>query len=101
MPDYRSSAWRNALLDMVADLGAYYDGHPKIGSIIVAAGLDGETQIVKAQGADWLPVLSPQVWAKGVALGVGIFLHPMIQAGSVAVPRIVQGAAARIGGGTQ
>ena len=51
--------------------------------------------------AGWLPVLSVAVWSKGVALGVGIFLHPLIQAGSVAVPKIVQGAAAKIGGGTQ
>ncbi len=51
--------------------------------------------------AGWMPALSVQVWSKGTALGVGIFLHPLIQAGSVAVPGIVKGAAARIGGGTQ
>ena len=49
----------------------------------------------------WLPGLAPAVWSKGVALGVGIFLHPLIQAGSVAVPGIVKGAATRIGGGAQ
>lgn len=48
--------------------------------------------------AGWLPAVSPAVWSKGVALGVGIFLHPLIQAGSVAVPGIVKGAAARFGG---
>ncbi len=51
--------------------------------------------------AGWMPALSVAVWSKGAALGVAIFLHPMIQAGSAVVPRIVQGAAARIGGGTQ
>lgn len=51
--------------------------------------------------ADWLPAVSAAVWSKGCALAVGIFLHPLIQAGSVAVPGIVKGAAARIGGGTQ
>ena len=51
--------------------------------------------------ADWMPALSVAVWSKGTALGVGIFLHPLIQAGSIAVPGIVKGAASRIGGGTQ
>lgn len=51
--------------------------------------------------AGWLPAVSAAVWSKGSALGVGIFLHPLIQAGSVAVPGIVKGAAARIGGGAQ
>jgi hypothetical protein len=84
VPDYRSSAWRNALLDMVADLGAYYDGHPKIGSIIVAAGLDGETQIVKAQGADWLPVLNTQ--ASGTEYRFGQFLPTLMDAYRAAFP---------------
>jgi len=44
----------------------------------------------------WMPGLSSAVWSKAVALGVGIFLHPLIQAGSVAVPRIVGAAASRI-----
>ena len=51
--------------------------------------------------AGWLPAVSAAVWSKGSALGVGIFLHPLIQAGSVAVAGIVKGAAARIGGGAQ
>ena len=51
--------------------------------------------------AGWLPAVSAAVWSKGCALGVGIFLHPLIQAGSVAVPGIVKGAATRIGGGAQ
>lgn len=51
--------------------------------------------------AGWLPAVSAAVWSKGGALGVGIFLHPLIQAGSVAVPGIVKGAATRIGGGAQ
>lgn len=46
----------------------------------------------------WFPVLSQAVWSKGVALGVGIFLHPLIQAGSVAVPGLVKGVATRFGG---
>lgn len=39
--------------------------------------------------AGWLPGLSAVVWGKGVALTVGIFLHPVIQAGSTMVPRVV------------
>ena len=51
--------------------------------------------------ADWLPAVSASAWSKGTALAVGIFLHPLIQAGSVAVPAIVSGAASRIGGRAQ
>ena len=46
--------------------------------------------------AGWMPALSVAVWSKGTALGVGIFLHPLIKAGSVAVPRIVSAAVSRI-----
>lgn len=46
--------------------------------------------------AAWMPGLSAAVWSKGTALAVGIFLHPLIQAGSTAVPRIVSAAASRI-----
>ena len=49
--------------------------------------------------AGWLPAVQVASWAKGVALGVGIWLHPLIQAGSQVVPKVVSGAAARIGGG--
>ncbi len=49
--------------------------------------------------ATWVPGISAATWAKGAALGVGIFLHPLIQAGSVAVPAIVTAAVRRIGGG--
>lgn len=51
--------------------------------------------------AGWLPVVSQALWSKGSAVLVGIFLHPLIQAGSAAVPTIVQGAASRISGGKQ
>ena len=44
----------------------------------------------------WMPGLSPAVWSKGTALGVGILLHPLIQAASAAVPRIVGGVVSRI-----
>lgn len=46
--------------------------------------------------AGWMPGLSATVWAKGVALGVGILLHPIIQAASAAVPRVVSGVVSRI-----
>jgi len=46
--------------------------------------------------AAWLPGLSSAAWSKAVALAVGIFLHPVIQAGSTAVPRIVSAAVSRI-----
>lgn len=38
--------------------------------------------------AGWLPAVSASAWAKGCALVVGIFLHPLIQAGSATVPRL-------------
>jgi len=61
VPDYRSAVWRSHLLDMVADVGAHYDADPRVGSIIVATGLDGETQVVKpAGGCNWLSVLNTQ-----------------------------------------
>lgn len=44
----------------------------------------------------WMPGLPGAIWSKGVALAVGIFLHPLIQAGSAAVPRIVGAAVSRI-----
>lgn len=44
----------------------------------------------------WLPGMAPAVWSKGVALGVGILLHPLIQAASAAVPRVVGGLASRV-----
>ena len=46
--------------------------------------------------AGWFPMLPAPMWAKGSALAVGIFLHPLIQAGSQAVPRVVGAAVARI-----
>jgi len=46
--------------------------------------------------AGWLPVLPAAGWAKASALCVGILLHPMIQATSAAVPRVVGAAVARI-----
>lgn len=45
--------------------------------------------------AGWLPAVSAPVWAKGCALVVGIFLHPLIQAGSTAVPRLVNAVVSR------
>ena len=54
--------------------------------------------------SEWWPVAAPHLWGKLVALGVGIWLHPVIQAGATIVPKIMNGAAERIsrnGGGTQ
>lgn len=50
--------------------------------------------------AAWWPALPPSIWAKGCALVVGILLHPLIQAGSAAVPRVVGAVLARIDKGT-
>jgi len=46
--------------------------------------------------AAWMPGLPAAAWAKGLALAVGIFLHPVIQAGSATVPRVVGAAASWI-----
>lgn len=51
--------------------------------------------------ASWMPELAVATWSKGVALAVGIWLHPLIQAGSSVVPRFIDAAAARIGGGAR
>ena len=48
--------------------------------------------------ASWLPALSPAIASKGAALTVGVLLHPMIQAASVAAPAIIRSAAERFGG---
>ena len=54
--------------------------------------------------AAWWPIAQPHLWGKLVALGVGIWLHPVIQTGATIVPKIMNSAAERIngsGGGTQ
>ncbi len=47
--------------------------------------------------AVWLPVLSETVWANLPALGVGIWLHPLIQAGATITPKIAEWAAGKLG----
>lgn len=54
--------------------------------------------------AAWWTVAPQHIWGKLVALGVGIWLHPVIQGGATVVPKIMNGAAERInrnGGGMQ
>jgi hypothetical protein len=48
--------------------------------------------------SSWLPAITPAVASKGVALAVGVLLHPMIQAASVAAPGLIKAAAERLGG---
>ncbi len=48
--------------------------------------------------AAWLPAISQAVASKGVALLIGVLLHLLIQAASKAVPGIIRGVAAKIGG---
>jgi len=44
-PAYEQAAWRAAYADMVRALGARYDG--KVTAVVIACGLDGETQPIK------------------------------------------------------
>lgn len=48
--------------------------------------------------AGWWPGVSVAAWSKGAALAVGIWLHPLIQAVAVAVPRVVAAGAAKLPG---
>jgi len=48
--------------------------------------------------SSWLPAISPALASKGAALTVGVLLHPIIQGLSVATPRLIKAAAARIEG---
>lgn len=48
--------------------------------------------------SSWLPIITPPSASKGVALAVGVLLHPVIQALSAAVPRVIKARADRIGG---
>ena len=48
--------------------------------------------------AGWWPGLGVAVCSKGAALAVGIWLHPLIQAGAAVVPRIVNAGAAKLPG---
>ena len=47
--------------------------------------------------ASWLPVIPVVLASKGVALLVGVLLHPVIQAMSVATPGLIKAAAERLG----
>jgi len=46
----------------------------------------------------WLPAIPATIAGKGVALGVGVLLHPIIQGASVAAPALIRSAAERFGG---
>ncbi|MDH4392660.1 MAG: hypothetical protein QE285_14715 [Aquabacterium sp.] len=46
-----------------------------------------------------LPSITPAIAGKGVALAVGVLLHPIIQAASLAAPALIRSAAERLGGG--
>ncbi len=46
----------------------------------------------------WLPAITPPAASKGVALTVGVLLHPIIQALSVAAPGFIKATAERLGG---
>jgi hypothetical protein len=45
----------------------------------------------------WLPDVTPAVAGKGVALAVGVLLHPIIQAASVVTPGLIKAAAEKLG----
>lgn len=48
IPRYDSYTWRHYLWQAIKALGEHYDGDPRLGSVAVSIGLDGEPQIVKS-----------------------------------------------------
>lgn len=53
VPAYESWAWRSAYYNMIRALGKHLDDHAQISAVVVATGLDGETQMVKNWGCNW------------------------------------------------
>ena len=47
MPMYEHPIWQRAFQDMVRALGRRYDQNPQLTAVIIATGLDGETQHIK------------------------------------------------------
>ncbi len=43
-----------------------------------------------------MPSISEVAWGKLTALGVGIWLHPLMQAGATALPRLINAAVSRV-----
>jgi len=72
VPAYESSTWRQAFYNMIRALGKRYDEHPQVSAIVVATGLDGETQMVKNWGCDWATITAS---VPGLGSGFGSFVE--------------------------
>ena len=61
-PAYDSAAWRQRLERFIREMGRALDGDPRIGSIVVAPGLDGEAVHAKDwRGTPWVALVNQQV----------------------------------------
>jgi len=61
VPAYDSYTWRSSFAEMVALLGDRYDDDPIVEGIVIATGIDGETQPIKAMGGiNWTQVMNDQ-----------------------------------------
>ena len=73
-----------------------------VAATAIAASLGGPI-LAAIWPSSWPPV-SAAVWGKVTALAVGIWLHPLIQAGAAAVPRLIGAGVSRVerkSGGSQ
>ncbi len=84
IPAYDSSAWRSAVLEMVKAMGQHYANNPQVVAILIASGLDGETQITKEGGCNWATLLDQQ--APGVNYRFQQFLPQLMLAYRNAFP---------------
>ncbi|MBM3187500.1 MAG: hypothetical protein FJZ90_02135, partial [Chloroflexi bacterium] len=53
LPMYDNQTWREAHYAMIRAFGARYNDHPQVTAVMIATGLDAETQIVKDWGCQW------------------------------------------------
>lgn len=53
VPAFESTIWRDAWIEFVQAFGERYDGRRQLSVVVIATGLDGETQMVKNWGCDW------------------------------------------------
>ena len=84
LPAYDSASWRAAYMQLVAAMGAKYNGHPQVASVVVSTGLDSETQPIKDQDYNWREIMNQQ--APGVEYRFGQFVYSAMDAYAQAFP---------------